>query len=149
MIARPIQLAVLALPLALAACSDVPGEITRDTEPFAGIAPEETLTALGNEPFWNVKVEPAGEGGFIATYSTPENIEGREFAVSRFAGNNGIGMSGELDGAPASLALTPGECSDTMSDRIYPYTATFALGDETYFGCAYTSAQPYIGEQMP
>ncbi|AWW75691.1 hypothetical protein CD351_14745 [Erythrobacter sp. KY5] len=146
---KPFQIALLAAPLALAACTETPGEITRDTEPFSAIAPEEVVTAQGNEPFWSVKVEPTGDGAFTATFATPEDIEGQSFAVSRFAGNNGIGMSGELGGAQASLALTPGECNDTMSDRTYPYTATFALGEETYLGCAYTSAQPYTDIETP
>lgn len=136
----------------LAACSATPGEISRDSEPFSAIASEASITALGNEPFWNLTVEPIADGesaAFTATYSTPENIEGSVFPVTRFAGNNGLGLSGELDGQAVSLALTPGDCDDTMSDRNYPYTATLALGDVTLFGCAFTSDQPFTGDEAP
>ena len=146
------NLGLLGCVAAISACSQTPGEITRDTEPFSGIASSAAITAVGNEPFWNMMVEPDGGGegeAFTATYSTPENIEGSTFAVKRFAGNNGIGLSGTLDGQSVSLALTPGECSDTMSDRTYPYTATLAIGDTTLTGCAYTSDQPFTGDEAP
>lgn len=134
--------------LGLSACADHPGEITRDTEPFDGIAETATISALGNEPFWSLSVEPR-DGGFEATYSTPDDLEGDVFKVSRFAGNNGLGIGGELDGQPLQLALTPAPCSDGMSDRTYPYTATLAIGDETRFGCAYTSDEGFTGDENP
>jgi uncharacterized membrane protein len=132
----------------LCGCAQTPGEISRDTEPFKGIAPSATITLLGTEPFWGIQIEAAG-AGHSARYSSPEDIDGTQFSVTRFAGNNGIGFSGEMRGEPVQIALTPGDCSDAMSDRSYPYTATVALGDTTLFGCGYTSDQPYTGEEAP
>jgi uncharacterized membrane protein len=134
---------------ALAGCTDTaPGDISRDAEPFAQVSEDATISALGTEPFWNLEIAPADDG-YRATYSTPENIDGATIPVSRFAGNNGLGFSGELDGAGLQLALTPGECSDAMSDRTYPYTATILLGEDTLYGCAYTSDEPFAGDPSP
>ena len=136
-------------PLALAGCNETPGEISRDSEPFDGIAETATIDVGGTEPFWALKISP-DSGGYLAKYSSPELPEGETFAVSRFAGNNGLGFSGEWAGAPVILALTPGECSDGMSDRTYPYTATLQLDEVTLFGCAHTDAEPFTeGENIP
>jgi len=132
----------------LPGCADGPGEITRDTQPFDGIGSDATVSLAGTEPFWNMTVEPSGQE-YRATYSTPQDIDGSTFAVSRFAGNNGVGFSGELDGRTMQIAVSPGECSDGMTDRSYPYTATVVAGDETLYGCAHTSEEPFSGSEMP
>lgn len=144
MMFRPsLALAALA---ALAACSsgsdgtpDAPA-----TSNFAGIAETENVHYTGTEPFWG---GVAGAG--MATYSTPENPDGSEFPVTRFAGNNGLGFSGTLDGAGFDLTITPGECSDGMSDRTYSYTATLLIGGEQRQGCAWTDSQPFAGPEAP
>lgn len=132
----------------LASCAETPGEITRDTKPFDGISEAASISAAGTEPFWSLSIDPVADG-YKATYATPEQSEGVKFPLTRFAGNNGLGFSGEADGQSVSLALTPGECSDMMSERIYPYTATLAMGELTLFGCAYTSDEPFIGDENP
>lgn len=136
------------LVLLLAACSQTPGEISQDTQAFDGIAAEASISVLGTEPFWALEIEPEGES-HVATYSSPENIDGTHFAVDRFAGNNGVSFSGLVGGEAMSAAITPGDCSDGMSDRSYPYTATVSLGDATLFGCAYTSDEPFTGDEAP
>ena len=144
MMFRPsLALAALA---ALAACSSG-SDGTPDasaTSNFAGIAETENVHYTGTEPFWG---GVAGAG--MATYSTPENPDGSEFPVTRFAGNNGLGFSGTLDGAGFDLTITPGECSDGMSDRTYPYTATLLIGGEQRQGCAWTDSQPFAGPETP
>lgn len=128
---------------ALASCSPS-GEKPGDVPAFDGIAESEIITALGNEPFWNAKID-----GDTLVYSTPENIDGTTITISRFAGNGGLGLSGTISGEALLLAITPGECSDTMSDRTYPFTATLTIGDDQRNGCAYTDQQPFTGEEMP
>lgn len=141
-LARALALAPL---LAAASCGGETGNPKPGDVPvFDGIGESEVITALGNEPFWSARIE----GGRL-TYSTPDNIEGTAIAVTRFAGNGGLGISGTIDGAALQLALTPGACSDGMSDRTYPYGATLAIGDTTLSGCAYTDAQPFAGEEHP
>ncbi|QIQ85303.1 hypothetical protein [Erythrobacter sp.] len=143
--AAPAALAAL---VSLAACSGDEGDaISRDTQPFSGIAENETIEVTGTEPFWGMTIDQA-EG--VAAYSTPENIEGTRFAVERFAGNNGLGFTGALDsGEGVTVTITPGECSDGMSDRTYPFTATAEVGERDLRGCAFTDAQGFTGPQAP
>lgn len=129
----------------LAACSPEPEEgITTEPAPYDGIAATEVITLAGTEPFWSMTIDDA-----VATYTTPGNPDGSVFEVSRFAGNNGLGFSGKLNGADVTITVTPGECSDQMSDRTYPFTATIALGEENLAGCGYTDAQPFSGDAAP
>lgn len=133
-------------------CAQEAGEISRDTQPFDGIAETASVFLIGNEPFWSIDIEPdksSGESDYSMQYSTPENIDGTAIAATRFAGNNGIGFSGELRGEPIQITLTPGKCDDTMSDRSYPYTATALVEGEVLYGCAYTSDEPFSGGEMP
>ena len=60
-----------------------------------------------------------------------------------------MGFSGTLDGKPLAATLTPGECSDGMSDRRFPFVATIALEGTTLQGCGYTTAQPFTGDPAP
>lgn len=143
--ASPIRrgLTLAALPLLLAACQGG-ADAERSVESYDGIAADETVHFTGTEPFWG------GESaGGTLTYSTPENIEGRTISVERFAGNNGLSIAGELDGASFDLVVTPAECSDGMSDRTYPFVATLQIGEETRFGCAWTDRQPFAGSEAP
>ena len=83
------------------------------------------------------------------TYSTVEDPDGTTIAVERFAGNNGLGYSGSLDGTSFDMAITPGECSDGMSDRTYPFTVTLRIGEEQRTGCAWTDRMPFSGPANP
>lgn len=146
---RPAILAAAALVLPLAACQpgpEGPNGTTRDTpgEAFSAIGPEETVRFTGTEPFWGGQVS----GGTL-TYSTPENVEGTMISVERFAGNNGLGYSGTLAGRTFDMTVTPGECSDGMSDRTYPFTVTLRIGEEQRSGCAWTEKTPFTGPKHP
>ena len=132
------------LPLAfLAACSAGPDE-AEDAEKFSGIADDEIVSLSGTEPFWNVEIR-----GDRAIFSSPENLEGTGFPVERFAGLNGVSFSGRMDGASFDAMVTPGDCSDGMSDRTYPYTVTISLGAEQLNGCGHTDRQPFSGPDQP
>lgn len=130
--------------IGLTACSPAKQTIDPAGETFAAVAPDEVITLTGTEPFWGVRI-----AGGQANYSNPDHPEGYDFAVERFAGNNGLGFSGTMEGAAVTITLTPGACSDGMSDRTYPYVATIALGDETLRGCGYTDRQPFTGDAAP
>ena len=82
-------------------------------------------------------------------WTTPERQPGTMFTVSRFAGNGGLGFTGTLDGKPITATLTPGQCSDGMSDSRYPFVATIAFGGETFAGCGYTTRQPFTVDTAP
>lgn len=130
--------------LLLSACGPAEdGVVTaEDSKPYDGIAAEETIYIGGNEPFWGGEII-----GETLRYTTPENPDGEAIAVKRFAGMNGLGFSGTFSGQPLDLAITPGSCSDGMSDRRYPYTATLRLGDEVRIGCAHTDRQMFTGAE--
>lgn len=136
---------ILAVLLAAAACTPTQTDgIDPKGETFDAVLEDDVITLTGTEPFWGLKIEN-GEG----LWTTPENQPGTRFALTRFAGNNGLGFSGNLEGEPFTATLTPGECSDGMSDRSFPFVATIALGGETLKGCGYTESQPFTGDPAP
>ena len=143
-------LALAAMSFPLAACNGAdPANITADeAEVFDGIAADETLYFGGTEPFWGGEV-----AGTRLTYTTPEDPEGQTITVKRFAGLGGMSFSGEMDVAgnvaAFDMAVTPGDCSDGMSDRTYPFSITLQLGDELRNGCGHTDAQPFAGAPNP
>lgn len=140
----PSSCCLLLIALVLGACAPSNDGIDPAGETFSAIAVDEVITMSGTEPFWSIVIENGR-----ATYADPERPKGQEFPVARFAGNNGLGFSGEWDGSAVAIALTPGQCSDGMSDRIYPYVATIALGEKTLRGCGHTSSQPFTGSAAP
>ncbi len=142
------QFSVIFLPALalLAACApetsdgNLPGNM-QDEQPFAQIGEGEVIRLNGTGPFWGGEVS-----GSVFTYSTPDNIDGQAIAVTRFAGRGGLSFAGEVDGASVDLAVTPGECSDGMSDAIYPLTATLQIAGEQREGCGWSDAHPMIRE---
>ena len=142
-------LPVCALLLLVAGCSgggaNAGGETTvtaADSHPYSGIGAAESVHFTGTEPFWGGEVS-----GDTLTYRTPDDQQGRPIAITRFAGRNGLSFSGDLDGKPLVLAITPGRCSDGMSDRAYPFAATLQVRGEQRQGCAWTERQPFTGPQ--
>ena len=87
--------------------------------------------AVGTEPFWNIKVRPDG-----VTLSRPDHPD----VVTANPGVRIDGEQGVFDGTAGEqrlvLRLTPGECSDGMSDRHYGYSAEVWIDGETLRGCA-------------
>lgn len=141
----PLRLPLLAALVLAAACTPAKTDgIDPQGKAFDAVAPQEAVTMLGTEPFWNLAV--TGDEGL---WTTPDNQPGSRFAVKRFAGNGGLGFSGEVDGKALTATLTPGQCSDGMSDRSFPFVATIALGGETLKGCGYTDSQPFTGPAAP
>ncbi|MCJ2179746.1 COG3650 family protein [Novosphingobium album (ex Hu et al. 2023)] len=132
----------LMLTMSLSACGGgggVPGD-SEDRAPFHALATDEAVKVTGTEPFWGGEIS----GGHF-TYTTPENPGGFDVPVSRFAGRGGLSFSGEAEGKALTLAITPGECSDGMSDRKYPFVVTLRLGDELRQGCGWTARQAPVG----
>lgn len=138
---RQLRLALtLSLGIALASCSqeERPGE----AETYDGIGDEEVISLSGTEPFWSMEIK---QGTLL--FTTPDNLDGEVATVARFSGNSGLGFSGELQGKALQIAITPGACSDGMSDRTYPFTATVTLGEQQLNGCGYTDVQPFEGPE--
>jgi uncharacterized membrane protein len=150
---HPCRVIVPSVCLALTACGGTsstsptssPSIATAaDTQPYSGIGADDTVHFTGTEPFWAGSVS-----GQTLTYTTPENQEGEMVVVDRLAGRNGISFSGDLDQMPFVLALTPGKCSDGMSERSYPFTVTLQVRGQQREGCAWTNKQPFSGPKQP
>lgn len=150
MIRANLPLAAPLLGLLLTACqvgTDSAGGIPGDRnshDGYDGIAAGETLRFLGTEPFWGGEVT----GGALR-YDTIDDPEGETFSVERFAGRGGLSFSGRFEGQDFMMAVTPGECSDGMSDRTYPFTITLQIGDDIRNGCGWTERQPFSGPENP
>lgn len=148
---RPIL--PFAFALALAAChsgagdgeapDNVPGD-SGSNRPYDGIGLGETVHFSGTEPFWGGQVK-----GMVLTYTTPRKPDGETITVERFAGRNGLSYSGALGGKSFIMAVTPGECSDGMSDRTYPFTVTLEIDGETRNGCAWSDTHEFRGPPEP
>ena len=127
--------------------ANVPGN-AQDNHPYDGIGDGEVLHFTGTEPFWGGQAK-----GSVLIYTTPENPDGETITVARFAGRNGISLTGKLDGQAFGMAVTPGECSDGMSDRTYPFTVTLRIGPqgegELRSGCAWTDKHRFTGPENP
>lgn len=93
--------------------------------------PLEIWRAFGNEPFWNVNAE----GGRLV-FTTPEDQAGKVLQGRRIPSLVGTVIAGDSGGMHFQLGITPGACSDGMSDNHYDHRATFSYGDTEYKGCA-------------
>lgn len=141
---------LIATTLSLAACqpggsggASAPGD-SEDRQPYAGIMSDEVLSLTGTEPFWGGEV-----AGGTLTYTTPDNPDGWTIRVQRFAGRNGVSFSGALEGQDFVAAVSPGQCSDGMSDRVYPFNVTLQIGRDIRNGCAWSEAHPFSGPAAP
>ena len=91
-----------------------------------------SFRALGTEPFWAIHVS---EGRL--RYMTPENQEGIAAEVTwEQTAQDRMALAATVDGKALTLRGRIEPCSDGMSDRIYPYSVTLTLGEETRQGCA-------------
>ena len=90
------------------------------------------LRAVGTEPFWGARIE-----GRCVTYSTPEDQAGTRVWTT-FSGTAEQGSwTGALNGKRFELRTTPQpDCSDGMSDTVYPIAVTLLVGGEQRRGCA-------------
>ena len=137
--------AIASAALLLAACQSGEGEAGSGPTPaYSGIGENERVYLTGTEPFWGGEI-----AGGEALYTTPENQDGARFGIQRFAGNNGVSFTGNIDGRSFDLMVTPGDCSDGMSDRTYPFVATLNLDGEQREGCAWTDKQGFSGPSNP
>ena len=95
------------------------------------LVPHKHFQALGTEPFWSVEVLPGR-----LRYMSPEQLDGITFAATVTSFGSGYRYAGTMAGAPATLTIAPGKCSDGMSETVYGYTAALTIGDQALHGCA-------------
>lgn len=87
--------------------------------------------AFGNEPFWSVEAR-----GATLVFKTPDDQAGVTLSGRRVPSLVGTVILGNGPKGEFHLGITPGECSDGMSDRTYQHTSTFIYAGTTYKGCA-------------
>jgi len=56
--------------------------------------------------------------------------------VVRADGAESVMFTATIDGQVLQILVTPGSCSDGMSDNTYPWTVERTLGEDTVSGCA-------------
>ncbi|WP_312139206.1 hypothetical protein [Brevundimonas sp.] len=126
----------LGLALALAACdTSAPVKPADEKAPEAklgSVALDAPIRALGTEPFWHVDIETAG---LVLTRidQQPLTASNKGFEAN---GNVAFWTSALPDQTPFKVTLTAEDCSDGMSDRVYPLSAKVEIGAETLTGCA-------------
>ena len=87
--------------------------------------------AFGTEPFWGARVD-----GDTLVFTTPEDQSGKTMRGRRVPSLVGFVFVGQDGASEFHLSITPGECSDGMSDNRYEFMSTFIYGGTTYKGCA-------------
>lgn len=113
-----------------------PADETDDT--FAG-----DIDARGTEPFWALEIRA---DRITLTRPDPEPPVSAPNPGRVETGSEAV-WSTMAAGKPFIVTLVEeGDCSDGMSDLIYPYIAVVTLGDLTFRGCAAkSSAMPREG----
>ncbi|HEU4992896.1 MAG TPA: hypothetical protein VFT52_10460, partial [Luteimonas sp.] len=94
-------------------------------------APGTGWHAFGNEPFWSVQAR----GGTLV-FTTPDDQAGVTLLGRRVPSLVGTVILGSGPKGEFHFGVTPGKCSDGMSDRSYDFASTFIYDGVTYKGCA-------------
>lgn len=140
----------LALAAALAACQPAARDQRTATAPAADApaepaepasAPASTLSAEyavaldlnGTEPFWAMKIRRDA-----MSLERPERspVMAPNPGARIEAGEAVWHTSAVGDGGALRVTLKPGNCSNGMSDKEFPYQATVEFGGERLMGCA-------------
>ena len=90
--------------------------------------------ARGNEPFWSVDVAPAG----IVVQRPDEEPITIEYQPLEKTADGGRHFTADSTAGKFELTLTPGKCSDGMSDSVYGWNAAITIGEQAYKGCAFS-----------
>lgn len=121
----------------------MPGD-SSDKQAFSGIGADEVVHFTGTEPFWGGQ----SQGGSL-TYTTPDDPQGITIAVERFAGRGGLALSGKQGDKAFDMMVTPGECSDGMSGRTYPFTVTLQIAELMLNGCGWSDRNGFTELETP
>lgn len=141
--AAPLALALaLVIALGAAACSqgttekaeppaDAPTPVT-----LGGVDLNQPLRALGTEPFWSVEIT---KDAMVYTGIDRETQRAAD-PQPVVQGTTAVYTADTEDGTAMVVTLIATECSDGMSDRIYPLTAKVEMGEVALTGCAASKA---------
>lgn len=144
---RFATLAALA-PFALMACSEPAAPPTEPPAPppsvtLGGVDLSQPLRAIGTEPFWGVGITPTElryEG-----LDRPLQVAANPGPV--IAGTTAVFTAMTDQNNALVVTLIDTDCSDGMSDRLYPLTAKVEIGGETLSGCAISQAEFDAGRE--
>lgn len=88
--------------------------------------PPPPYRAIGTEPFWNVLIDPIN-----ITFTAPD-----QQPITQPTPRSIIGVAGEIYQTPRIIVnKVHGQCSDGMSDRIYPDKVQVTVDGKQYSGC--------------
>jgi uncharacterized membrane protein len=108
------RLAILTLSGAMAACAPLPPP---PAAPYHG---------LGTEPFWNVLIDEHD-----ITFLQPEAAPIKQPTPKVI-----VGIAGEIyQTARINVNIVHGQCSDGMSDRVYPDKVQVTVDGKQFNGC--------------
>ncbi len=102
------------------------------TEKSAAIEKAARFNCHGNEPFWYVKIEP--DSGIVYN-QMDEGMTRFPYKAPRLEGTRMI-FESNVDGSKIKITIDPGQCSDGMSDELYPYACMVEKDKTTLSGCA-------------
>ena len=119
---------------------------TPEPDPAAMSFLPRVVRASGTEPFWSADISKDS-----LTYTTPDTMQagGVTVPVSRADGAESVKFTATVDGQVLDILVTPGSCSDGMSDAVYPWTVERTLGEETVQGCADVPKEPASESSAP
>jgi len=124
---------LLAILVLMAACTESGGAASQSV---GGVDLAQPARALGTEPFWSVEITPEA-----LVYSGVDRPEQRlANPGAKVSGSTAVIAAKDAAGEPLVVTLTAGECSDGMSDGVYPLNAEVKVGAETLKGCAASEA---------
>lgn len=138
---RLIALAVLST-LTLAACDQpaqpAPPPVDQPDAPvvLGGVDLAKPIRALGTEPFWGVDL--TGTEMVYSGVDRPEQRAPQPKPVVQ--GTTATFTAQTTAGNPLIVTLVATQCSDGMSDRVYPLVAQVQIGEEKLTGCAIATA---------
>jgi uncharacterized membrane protein len=103
---------------------------------LGGVNLDEPLRLVGTEPFWGLDAD--GDTLRLSGADRKEQVAPDKGPV--LSGDTAVWTSRTADGAALKVTLVAKACSDGMSDRSYPLTATVEIGGETLKGCGASAA---------
>ena len=99
---------------------------------LGGVDLEGDVSVTGTEPFWGIRFTDGSVS--YSGVDRPEQIAPRTAPVIQ--GAMATWTLTTDAGNEVIVTLSETECSDGMSDRTYPLSATVVIGEETLIGCA-------------
>ncbi len=109
--------------LALSACSHSPS--TKPLLPYP-------FQALGAEPGWSIVVNANLEANVVL--DTGATQFPAVFNLTEVADGSMV-LSSTYQNQPLTLSISPGNCSDTMSDTVYDYQTVLEVQGQRLQGC--------------